>query len=159
MVYDQLMAFPEEHNILEVFQSGFKTLHSTESAILKVFNDIFQPADSGDCVVLVLAPAFATVDHKILLSHLAQWVGIRDWFRYLENRTFCVSLGGHVSSSAALSCGMPQGSVLGPFSLPYICFHLAPYWGNMVCSSTVMLMIVRRIALSKRKMETVRIRC
>ena len=41
IVCSQLMAFLDEHNILEVFQSGFKTLHSTESALLKVFNDIF----------------------------------------------------------------------------------------------------------------------
>lgn len=37
-----------------MFQSGFKTLHSTESALLKVFNDIFLATDSGDCVILVL---------------------------------------------------------------------------------------------------------
>lgn len=40
-VHIQLMAFLDEHNILEVFQSGFKTLHSTGSALLRVFNDIF----------------------------------------------------------------------------------------------------------------------
>lgn len=41
IVYSQLIAFLDEHNVLEVFHSGFKTLHSTESALLKVFNDIF----------------------------------------------------------------------------------------------------------------------
>lgn len=54
IVYSQLMAFLEKHNILETFQSGFKNLHSTESALLKVFNDIFLATDSGDNVILVL---------------------------------------------------------------------------------------------------------
>lgn len=48
------MAFLEEHDILEVFKFAFKSLRSTESALLKVFNDIPLAADSGDCVVLVL---------------------------------------------------------------------------------------------------------
>lgn len=113
-MYSQLLAFLEEHNVLEVFQSGFKTLHSTETALLRVFNDIFLATDSGDCVILVLldlTAAFDTVDHEILAL---------EWFRsYLADQTFCVSLGDSLSSSAPLLCGVPQGSVLGPllFSL------------------------------------------
>uniref|UniRef100_A0A8C2EP51 Reverse transcriptase domain-containing protein n=1 Tax=Cyprinus carpio TaxID=7962 RepID=A0A8C2EP51_CYPCA len=127
IVYSLLLAFLEKHNILEVFQSGFKTLHSTETALLRVFNDIFLATDSGDCVILVLldlTAAFDTVDHEILISHLRQRVGISgialEWFRsYLADQTFCVSLGDSVSFSAPLLCGVPQGSVLGPllFSL------------------------------------------
>ncbi len=82
------MFFLEEHKILEVFQSGFKTLHSTESALLRVFNYIFLATDSGDCVILVLldlTAAFDTVDHELLTSRLKQWVGIGgaalEWFR------------------------------------------------------------------------------
>lgn len=127
VVYKQLMSFLEEHGILEVFQSGFKALHSTESALLRVFNDVFLANDSGDCVIIVLldlTAAFDTVDHNILISRLEQLVGIRStalqWFRsYLAERTFSVKLGEFVSSAASLQCGVPQGSVLGPllFSL------------------------------------------
>ena len=75
IVYCQLMDFLNEFNILEIFQSGFKTLHSTESALLRVFNDIFLATDSGQCVVLVLldlTAEFDTVDHNIPITHLEQ---------------------------------------------------------------------------------------
>ena len=58
-----------EQNI-EIFQSG---LHSTKSALLRVFNDKFLATDSGHCVVLVLldlTAAFDTVDHEILIGPL-----------------------------------------------------------------------------------------
>lgn len=121
------MAFLKMQNMLEVFQSGFKTSHSTKTALLRVFNDVFITTDSGDCVILVLldlTAAFETTDHEILLFLLEQWVGIRgralECFRsYLVGRNFCVSLGGYSSSSAPLLSGVPQSSVLGPllFSL------------------------------------------
>ncbi len=63
-------------------------------------------------------------NHTILLNHLEQYVGIRgtalNWFAsYLEGRTFSVEIENITSSSAACTCGVPQGSVLGPllFSL------------------------------------------
>ncbi len=133
IVCSQLTAYLKDHNILEVFQSGFKMLHSTESTLLQVFNDIILATDTGDCVILVLldlTAAFDTVDHEILIFRLEQWVGIKgialQLFRsYLKGLTFCVSCGDAVSSSAPLSCGVPQGSVLGIF------FSLsAPPWFN-----------------------------
>jgi len=75
-------------------------------------------------VLLDVTAAFDTVDHAVLLSHLEQYVGIHGtalkWFMsYLSNRTFSMMIGDLSSSCASLSCGVPQGSILGPilFSL------------------------------------------
>lgn len=142
-VFEHLQSFLNSHNIFEKFQSGFKTHHSTETALLKMLNDILLITDSGDPAVLLLldlTAAFDTVDHSILISRLAQ-CGIKgiplEWFRsYLSKRTFSVSLDDFISSPALFTCGVPQGSVLGPilfsiYMLPLglifrkhnICFH------------------------------------
>ena len=65
-----------------------------------------------------LAKAFDTVDHKILLNKL-QHYGIRGialkWFQsYLSNRKQCVTVNGQSSEFAVITCGVPQGSILGP---------------------------------------------
>ena len=106
------MAFLKDYSVLEVFQSGFKSLHSTESALLRVFNYIFLATDSGDRVILVLldlTAAFDTVDHAIL---------------YLAYRTFCVSLGHSVLLCSSLVWG-PAGLGPRPSSLLSL---LAPAW-------------------------------
>uniref|UniRef100_A0A4W5Q8G8 Reverse transcriptase domain-containing protein n=1 Tax=Hucho hucho TaxID=62062 RepID=A0A4W5Q8G8_9TELE len=94
---------------------------------VKVFNDLLISTDSGDSAILMLldlTAAFDTVDHCVLISRLEHSVGIKgtalEWFRsYLSERVFKVGVGGSTSPAAPLSCGVPQGSILGPilFSL------------------------------------------
>ncbi len=75
-------------------------------------------------VLLYLTVAFDTVDHAVPLSRLSHYVGFwgtaLKWFTsYLTNRSFSVMISDLSSSSASLSCGVPQGSIPGPilFSL------------------------------------------
>ncbi len=117
----QLKDFLKRNNIFDRFQSGFRAGHSTETALLRVSNDIFRGVDSGSCVVLLLldlTAAFDTVDHDILVARLKNHVGVQGlalkWFSsHLKDRTFSVSLGDSSSSTAPLVCGVPQGSIWG----------------------------------------------
>jgi len=115
------MSFLEAHGTLDIFQSGFKAFHSTESALLKVLNDRFLMTDSGDSAILVLldlTAAFDTVDHTILLSRLENCVVVRvialKFQSYFSGRCFSIKMGDSTSSTVSLNCGVPQGSILGP---------------------------------------------
>ena len=68
-------------------QSAYRTNHSTETALLKVYNDIMWSIDSGDDVILCLldlSAAFDMIDHTILINRLEKRFGIKDdalaWF-------------------------------------------------------------------------------
>ena len=129
IVYDQLNAFLVSNDITDIFQSGFRSNHSTETALLKVINDLRINADSNKMSVLTLldlSAAFDTIDHDILIDRLEKWVGLSgpvlNWIRtYLTDREYYVSVGEHRSKNVKLTCGVPQGSVLGPlFFLLYM---------------------------------------
>ncbi len=127
VVFNQLNNFLNSNGFLDNFQSGFRVHHSTETALIKIINDIRFNSDSGKISVLVLldlSAAFDTVDHNILLERLENWVGLSGmalkWFRsYLEGRGYYVSIGEHKSKWTSMTCGVPQGSILAPllFSL------------------------------------------
>ena len=89
--------------------------------MLEVTNDWAYNTDKGSVnavVFLDLIKAFDTVDHDILLSKLYEY-GVRGtshyWFRsYLDNRKQKCFVNGSLSNSQSLTCGIPQGTILGP---------------------------------------------
>lgn len=107
VVHEQLQSYFKLNKITEKFQSGFKSCHSTETALLKVLSDLYLTVDSKKNAVLILldlTAAFDTVDHSILLSRLESCVGIRGnvlkWFAsYLTDRSFSVQLEQHSSKT------------------------------------------------------------
>ena len=112
----------KQHNLHEVMQSAYKQLHSTETALVRVQNDILTSMDNKRGVILVLldlSAAFDTIDHGKLLKQLELRLGVKEtaleWFSsYLSGRTQSVCVESEYSTPVTLKYGVPQGSVLGP---------------------------------------------
>lgn len=103
-------------------QSAYRVYHSTETALVKVVNDLLMAADRGCGSVLMLldlSAAFDTVDHTAVLERLKNCFSITGsalhWCKsYLSEGTQSVSVCGVKSEPLPLMSGVPQGSVLGP---------------------------------------------
>ena len=121
IIHDQLFDFLKQNSILANQQSGFRPLHSTETTLLHSVNQCLVNMDKGlinGFLFLDLKKAFDTVDHNILISKLEKY-GIRGTalhlFRcYLSERKQICKLQNTMSEVVNLTCGVPQGSNLGP---------------------------------------------
>ena len=121
-MYQRLYNFLERYELLFNLQFGFRSGHSTDHALVSLTESIRSSLDNnrfGCGIFIDLQKAFDTVNHDILLSKLEEHYGIRGsaqtWFKsYLNDRKQFVSVNGHSSSLCKISCGVPQGSVLGP---------------------------------------------
>ena len=113
-----------DNDVIYRKQFDFQEKHSIEHAIMQLFNQIncsFQKNLYTPGLFINLSKALDTVDHKILITKLENY-GVKgtnlQWFkRHLENRkqfiAHCIWKFFHFFLN--ISCGVPQGSILGPF--------------------------------------------
>lgn len=117
----QLDNFIEKHRILNDQQYGFRSSQSTSLAVMDFIENITTAVDKKESAIGIfidLRKAFDTINHDILIQK-CEYYGIRGvvnkWLQsYLKNRFQYVQFNGTVSSQKVISCGIPQGSVLGP---------------------------------------------
>ena len=118
---DQLIDHMTINGLHLELQLAYKKHHSTESALLKVKNDVLLNMDAQKVTLLVLldlSAAFDTVRHDILLDRLRSSLGVTEkgfnWFKSnLSDRAQRVAVNGGLSDTFPLAQGVPQGSCLG----------------------------------------------
>ena len=141
----QLFPHMSINDLLEPYQSAYKPNHGTETALLKVKNDILCALDNKKAVYLVLldlSAAFDTIDFDVLNERLANSLGIngtvRSWIiSYLQGRNSQVSIAGNLSEAQTMDFGLPQGSVVGPGMFSYYTYPFK----NITSNITYMQMI------------------
>ena len=122
VVARQMNDHVDGNTLRDKMQSAYRSGHSTETALLRIKNDIDAALDRKSMVILVmldLSSAFDTIEHEVLLTRLEHTFGITDkalaWLRsYLSERHQNVVVDSTMSADYVLQCGVPQGSVLGP---------------------------------------------
>ena len=85
----------QRNDLFDKYQSAYRSSHSTETALLRIVNDLQNAADIGQVGLLVLldlSAAFDTIDHSLLTHQLEYQFGVTDgaltWFKsYLSDRS------------------------------------------------------------------------
>ena len=121
IVHDQTNKFLSEKIFCIIFQPGFRPNHSTNLCLAHLTDKILKGFDEGLLTGMILIDfqkAFDTINHEVLLQKLK---AIRfseqsiQWFRsYLCDGIFLVETENKLYDFGKISCGVPQGSILGP---------------------------------------------
>ena len=119
-IYGLLYEYLNENSLFSNCQSGFRSLDSTLTALIEATNDWSINIDRGNLngvVFIDLKKAFDTIDHEIILRKLTCYgfdTHTLKWFEsYLSNRYQKCNVNGHLSNPLPVTCGVPQGSIIG----------------------------------------------
>ena len=121
LIYNQIYDYLTVNNLLNPKQYGFRSLHSTALVLSESTNHWLLDMGNGkmnSVIFLDIKKAFDSVNHDILLQKMKAY-GISgpelEFFNsYLRNRVQYCNFNGCTSDFRKTSCGVPQGSILGP---------------------------------------------
>ena len=174
MIHRQVTFYLLTWKLFPQFQSAYRSQHSTETALVKVFSDIVDALDDGNIVILALldlTAAFYTVDHRILLQRLQRSFGIdetalRRFESYVIGRAQSAHLSNNTTPPRPLVCVVSQGSVLGLLLFVLYTADIGSIIPSVVCrtrhlwkievypvSTTAEWMQVNRLRLNSSKTE------
>ena len=121
MIFDQLLGYFTNNNLLCLDQFGFRPGHFYRISSITIGRPFDYPVDRCKIptnIYIDLSKAFDTLNHSMLLEKL-QYYGITGTSlsllgNYLSGRCQYVEYNGHRSNTLLITTGGPQGSVLGP---------------------------------------------
>ena len=120
-IFNQVYSYLNDNKLLSKYQSGFRPMHSTLTALIDITDNWYLNIDDGltNAILFIdLKKAFDTIDHEILLSKLELYgfkgVSLNLFRDYLSDRTQVTVINNVNSETSFISCGVPQGSILGP---------------------------------------------
>ena len=113
-VANSLHKFLRDNNLIYNLQSAFRTGHSTETALIRLTDEILLNMDKDEATGLVFVyfrKAFDTIDHKLLLRKLSIY-GAKLESYLISNRRQFVKLGNQSSELLPIKQGVPQARFL-----------------------------------------------
>ena len=129
-MFNEVMSFLDAKQILYKHQYGFRAKHSTIHHIIHLLNECAEANNSNPnkytiSIFCDLSKAFDVISHNILLKKIKlPWNPRHSQYlfaNYVSHRCQYVEIYGEKSDTKNISCGVPQGSILGPlFYLLYV---------------------------------------
>ena len=121
VVFLQIVEYMESNRLFHPNHHGFRSLHSTTTAMLQLYDSWVEAIEKGEMSAVVMidqSAAFDCVDHNILRDKLALYGFDPDalaWIEsYMSERKQSCHVEGFTSCPLSVSVGVPQGSILGP---------------------------------------------
>lgn len=143
-VHDSFMSYLNQYDLLIKSQSGFRKRHSCETALVHILDKWLKALNDGYIIGVIMVDfkkAFDLVDHSLILQKLKLYkcsdTAITWFSSYLNDRMQKVTVNGEMSLCKAVTCGVPQGSIIGPL-LFLLFINDLPFSLSSVTNSTDM---------------------